>query len=165
MNPILLKPSTETFSQVIVMGQVNNVVSTLPWMERKHYLWPIVREALHSLLLLALHQTDQNRQDQLQRNHVTESTSTLGRRDFRILRPRREPVQERIDAGKSACCVRCGGDWRRDYGGFYTGTKGETPATAKQLPTDYRASSRPYHARLLHSDRSSAAMSEMAMLR
>jgi adenosylcobyric acid synthase len=50
MNPILLKPSTETFSQVIVMGQVNNVVSTLPWMERKHYLWPIVREALYSLL-------------------------------------------------------------------------------------------------------------------
>ena len=40
--------------------------------------------------------------------------------------------------------MRCGGDWRRDYGGFYTGTKGETPATAKELPTDYRASSRPY---------------------
>ena len=38
MNPILLKPSTETFSQVIVLGQVNNVVSTLPWIERKHIL-------------------------------------------------------------------------------------------------------------------------------
>ncbi|HZM92602.1 MAG TPA: hypothetical protein VFB92_04245, partial [Vicinamibacterales bacterium] len=46
--------------------------------------------------------------------------------------------------GKSACCVRCGGNWRRDYGGFYTGTKGETLATAKERPTDYRASSRPY---------------------
>src|SRR4029450_11396165 len=40
--------------------------------------------------------------------------------------------------------VRCGGDWRRNYGGFYTGTTGEPPATAKELPTDYRASSRPY---------------------
>jgi hypothetical protein len=40
--------------------------------------------------------------------------------------------------------VRCGGDWRRDYGDFYTGTKGETPDTAKKLPTNYRASSRPY---------------------
>lgn len=50
MNPILLKPSAETFSQVIVMGQVNTVVSALPWMERKQYLWPIVREALHSLM-------------------------------------------------------------------------------------------------------------------
>jgi hypothetical protein len=42
--------------------------------------------------------------------------------------------------------VRCGGDWKRDYGGFYTGTQGETLDTAKELPTDDRASSRPYHA-------------------
>jgi len=44
--------------------------------------------------------------------------------------------------------VRCGGNWRRDYGGFYTGTKGETLATAKERPTDYRASSRPYRSRV-----------------
>jgi adenosylcobyric acid synthase len=50
MNPILLKPSAETFSQAIVMGRVNTVVSTLSWMERKQYLWPIVQEALHSLM-------------------------------------------------------------------------------------------------------------------
>ncbi|HEV8712201.1 MAG TPA: cobyric acid synthase, partial [Candidatus Binatia bacterium] len=50
MNPVLLKPSADTFSQVIVMGQVNTAASTLPWLERKHYLWPIVREALHGLL-------------------------------------------------------------------------------------------------------------------
>jgi hypothetical protein len=41
--------------------------------------------------------------------------------------------------------VRCGGDWKRAYGGFYTGTQGETPDTAKERPTNYRASSRPYH--------------------
>jgi hypothetical protein len=40
--------------------------------------------------------------------------------------------------------VRGGGNWKRDYGTFYTGTQGETPDTAKELPTDYRASSRPY---------------------
>jgi hypothetical protein len=40
--------------------------------------------------------------------------------------------------------VRCGGNWKRDYGDFYTGTQGETPDTAKESPTDYRASSRPY---------------------
>ena len=33
-----------------------------------------------------------------------------------------------------------------DYGDFYTGTQGETPDTAKRLPTDRRASPRPYHA-------------------
>jgi hypothetical protein len=40
--------------------------------------------------------------------------------------------------------VRCGGNWKRDYGESYTGTQGETPDTAKEPPTDYRASSRPY---------------------
>lgn len=50
MNPVLLKPSADTFSQVIVMGRVDTNVGSLPWMERKRHLWPIVREALHSLL-------------------------------------------------------------------------------------------------------------------
>ena len=40
--------------------------------------------------------------------------------------------------------MRCGGTWKRDYGDSYTGTQGETPDTAKEPPTDYRASSRPY---------------------
>ena len=50
MNPVLLKPSADTFSQVIVMGKLDRTVSTMPWMDRKSYLWPIVREALHRLL-------------------------------------------------------------------------------------------------------------------
>jgi adenosylcobyric acid synthase len=50
MNPILLKPSADTFSQVIVMGRYNPAISALPWLERKDHLWPIVRAALHSLL-------------------------------------------------------------------------------------------------------------------
>jgi hypothetical protein len=36
------------------------------------------------------------------------------------------------------------GDWKRDYGRLYPGTEGETPDTDKRLPSDHRASSRPY---------------------
>ena len=50
MNPVLLKPSADTESQVIVMGRVDPAISALPWLERQPRLWPIVREALHSLL-------------------------------------------------------------------------------------------------------------------
>jgi adenosylcobyric acid synthase len=49
MNPVLLKPSADTDSQVIVMGRVDPVISALPWLERQPRLWPVVREALHSL--------------------------------------------------------------------------------------------------------------------
>jgi adenosylcobyric acid synthase len=50
MNPVLLKPSAETFSQVIVMGKFHPAISALPWLQRKPHLWPFVQEALHSLL-------------------------------------------------------------------------------------------------------------------
>jgi adenosylcobyric acid synthase len=50
MNPVLLKPSADTASQVIVMGRVDAEFSRLPWMARKDRLWPVVRAALHSLL-------------------------------------------------------------------------------------------------------------------
>jgi adenosylcobyric acid synthase len=50
MNPVLLKPSADTESQVIVMGRVDPTISAMPWLERQPRLWPIVREALHSLI-------------------------------------------------------------------------------------------------------------------
>lgn len=50
MNPVLLKPSAETYSQAIVMGKFDPMISALPWQQRKSALWPIVRAALHSLL-------------------------------------------------------------------------------------------------------------------
>ena len=50
MNPVLLKPSADTCSQVIVMGRVDTAISALPWMSRREHLWPVVCEALHSLL-------------------------------------------------------------------------------------------------------------------
>jgi adenosylcobyric acid synthase len=49
MNPVLLKPSAETFSQVVVNGKVDNEISKLPWMERKEYLWPKVQQSLQIL--------------------------------------------------------------------------------------------------------------------
>lgn len=50
MNPVLLKPSADTYSQVIVMGRFDPQISALPWLARKEQLWPVVRSALHSLL-------------------------------------------------------------------------------------------------------------------
>ena len=50
MNPILLKPSSDTFAQVIVMGRVNHEIGALPWMARKEHLWPAVVNALRSLM-------------------------------------------------------------------------------------------------------------------
>lgn len=49
MNPVLLKPTAETASQVIINGKVDNQISLLPWMERKKWVWPKVLEALNSL--------------------------------------------------------------------------------------------------------------------
>ena len=49
-NPILLKPSADTFSQVVVMGRYDPAMTALPWMGRSELLWPTVRGALDSLL-------------------------------------------------------------------------------------------------------------------
>lgn len=50
MNPVLLKPSADTTSQVIVMGRPRPEIGKVPWMERRAQLWPVVQAALHSLL-------------------------------------------------------------------------------------------------------------------
>jgi len=50
MNPVLLKPSADTYSQVIVMGRPDPAIAARPWMDRKAQLWPVVCAALHSLL-------------------------------------------------------------------------------------------------------------------
>src|SRR5215470_14757059 len=50
MNPVLLKPSADTESQVIVLGRADPALSALPWLERQPRLWPMVCEALCSLL-------------------------------------------------------------------------------------------------------------------
>ncbi len=50
LNPVLLKPSAETYSQVIVMGRYDPTISAIPWLARKPHLWPIVQEALQTLI-------------------------------------------------------------------------------------------------------------------
>ena len=49
-SPILLKPSADTFSQVVVMGRYDAEMTALPWLGRSELLWPTVRGALHSLI-------------------------------------------------------------------------------------------------------------------
>ncbi|MDE1999384.1 MAG: cobyric acid synthase [Burkholderiales bacterium] len=50
MNPILLKPESDTGSQVVVCGEVHRIYSTMPWRERSELLWPHARQALHELM-------------------------------------------------------------------------------------------------------------------
>lgn len=50
MNPVLLKPSADTYSQVIINGKVDQVISNMPWMDRKKILWPKVLSALNTLM-------------------------------------------------------------------------------------------------------------------
>lgn len=49
MNPVLLKPERDTASQVILMGQANQDLTSVPWRERSQRLWPIAKEALREL--------------------------------------------------------------------------------------------------------------------
>jgi adenosylcobyric acid synthase len=49
MNPVLLKPETNTTSQVVVNGAVNLDLSRAEWRGRSETLWPVVVEALREL--------------------------------------------------------------------------------------------------------------------
>lgn len=50
MNPVLLKPESDTASQVVVLGEVRADLAAVPWRERSERLWPFAREALHALM-------------------------------------------------------------------------------------------------------------------
>jgi adenosylcobyric acid synthase len=49
MNPVLLKPERDTHSQVVLLGQVDQRLTAMPWRERTPELWPVVRDALDAL--------------------------------------------------------------------------------------------------------------------
>jgi len=49
MNPILLKPESDTSSQVVLNGLVSDEFTAAPWRDRSSRLWPYVTEAFRSL--------------------------------------------------------------------------------------------------------------------
>jgi adenosylcobyric acid synthase len=49
MNPVLLKPERDTYSQVVVLGERNDTLAQMQWRERAHALWPIVHGCLQEL--------------------------------------------------------------------------------------------------------------------
>ena len=49
MNPLLLKPERDTHSQVVLMGQVSEALSALPWRGRSERVWPQIAQALDEL--------------------------------------------------------------------------------------------------------------------
>jgi len=50
MNPVLLKPEADTQSQVVVLGEVDPALSSVPWRERSALLKPRARAALYELM-------------------------------------------------------------------------------------------------------------------
>lgn len=49
MNPVLLKPLSDTRSEVIVLGRRDAALTAMPWRDRKAALWGPVRRSLEAL--------------------------------------------------------------------------------------------------------------------
>jgi adenosylcobyric acid synthase len=49
MNPVLLKPETDTRSQVVLLGQVSPELTQMPWRGRSEKVWPHIAQALDTL--------------------------------------------------------------------------------------------------------------------
>jgi adenosylcobyric acid synthase len=49
MNPVLLKPESDTGSQVVLLGQMSEQLTHTPWRARSAQLWPHIVESLDSL--------------------------------------------------------------------------------------------------------------------
>ena len=45
INPLLLKPERDTHSQVVLLGQVDEALSRMPWRGRSASVWPQVAAA------------------------------------------------------------------------------------------------------------------------
>ena len=50
MNPLLIKPERDTHSQVVLMGQVDDALSRMPWRGRSATVWPAIQSALDRLI-------------------------------------------------------------------------------------------------------------------
>jgi adenosylcobyric acid synthase len=49
MNPVLLKPERDTHSQVVLLGQVSDALTAMPWRGRSEHVWPAIAQALDEL--------------------------------------------------------------------------------------------------------------------
>lgn len=49
MNQLLLKPERDNHSQVVLMGQVDDDLTRMPWRGRSERVWPVVSRALDEL--------------------------------------------------------------------------------------------------------------------
>jgi adenosylcobyric acid synthase len=49
MNPLLLKPEADTHSQVVLMGQVSDALTAMPWRSRSNHVWTQIAAALDAL--------------------------------------------------------------------------------------------------------------------
>jgi adenosylcobyric acid synthase len=49
MNPLLLKPERDTHSQVVLLGQVDEQLTRMPWRGRSAHVWPVIADALDQL--------------------------------------------------------------------------------------------------------------------
>ena len=49
MNPVLVKPESETRSHVVVLGRPRPDIAALPWVERGGHVWPAMRSSLDAL--------------------------------------------------------------------------------------------------------------------
>ncbi len=49
MNPLLLKPERDTHSQVVLLGQVHDELTAMPWRGRSERVWPQIARSLDEL--------------------------------------------------------------------------------------------------------------------
>jgi adenosylcobyric acid synthase len=49
MNPLLLKPESDTHSQVVLLGRVDDALSRTPWRGRSASVWPVIADCLDAL--------------------------------------------------------------------------------------------------------------------
>ncbi|MES2635599.1 MAG: cobyric acid synthase [Pseudomonadota bacterium] len=49
MNPVLLKPERDTHSQVVLLGEVDDRLTQMPWRERSGQVWPFIARSLDAL--------------------------------------------------------------------------------------------------------------------
>ncbi|MBS0339867.1 MAG: cobyric acid synthase [Proteobacteria bacterium] len=49
MNPVLLKPERDTHSQLVLLGQVHEELTAMPWRGRSEHMWPYIASSLDAL--------------------------------------------------------------------------------------------------------------------